>query len=91
MDWVWALVFYYIVNTLEGKIKVASNKKDWVSLLFRDRGTDFISVKHKIFLFSIKISYCKNPLLEGPNLGEARASVLHRFRGAWPCIIFSFF
>ena len=35
MDWVWALVFYYIVNTLEGKIKVASNKKDWVSLFIQ--------------------------------------------------------
>ena len=40
-------------------------------------------MKHKFFLLSIKISHCKNPLLYWPNLGEARASVLHRFRGAY--------
>ena len=58
-----------------------------IRFMYRDRGTDFIWVKHENFLFSLKISYCKNPLLEGPNLGEARASVLHRFRGACLCSI----
>ena len=35
-----------------------------------------------MILFSLKISYFKNPILIWPNLGEAHASVPHRFRGA---------
>ena len=43
-------------------------------------------VKDKFFLISLKISYYKNFLIDWPNLGEARASVLHRFRDA--CLVY---
>ena len=34
------------------------------------------------FLFTLKISYFKNPLFDWKSLGEAHASVLHQFRSA---------
>ena len=51
----------------------------------RDCGTDFFLGERQIFLISLKISYYKNFLIDWPNLGEARASVLHRFRDA--CLV----
>ena len=66
-------------------MRISIQKPEIVLQIVRPGNAERISFTfiYEILAFSLKILYYKNPLLAWPNLGEAHASVLHLFCGAF--------
>ena len=94
------IIFIWISHSLLNLLNEENLEKMWYSKILKIHYLYYLSTSDDVqgprnglylgeawnfFLSSIKISHCKNSLVDWPNLDEASASVLHRFCGAWWC------